>query len=165
APTAPKAPAATSGSPTQPASAPQQPQAASPEAPRPAVRGKDDHSVDSLIDRALEETGTPSLTLGRGSNPSAAAPAGVPLAPSREDVTRTMTVLLPAIRGCAGGESGLATLGIVVRNDGHVENVTVSGAPFEGARSGRCMEGVVRKAKFPRFQQSSFRVQFPFQIQ
>ncbi|HKU41528.1 MAG TPA: hypothetical protein VJR89_25400, partial [Polyangiales bacterium] len=84
---------------------------------------------------------------------------------SREDVTRTMSVLLPAIRGCAGGESGMATVAMVVKNDGHVESAAVSGAPFEAARSGRCMEGVIRKAKFPRFQQSSFRIQFPFAIQ
>jgi hypothetical protein len=76
-----------------------------------------------------------------------------------------MTVILPAIRGCAAGRSGLATVGLVVKNDGHVQSATVTGAPFEGDRTGRCMEGVVRRAKFPRFQQSSFRIQFPFAIQ
>ncbi len=125
----------------------------------PAAPGMPDpRSVDQLLDDAL--------TKREQAQQRALAPAEtMPLAPTREDVTRAMTVLLPAIRGCAAGQSGLATLGIVVRNDGRVESVTVSGAPFEGARSGRCMEGVVRKAKFPRFQQSSFRVQFPFAIQ
>ena len=73
--------------------------------------------------------------------------------------------LLPAIRGCAMGQSGLATAGIVVRNTGKVASVRVTGAPFAGAPSGRCMEGVVRKARFPAFRQASFRVRYPFSIQ
>jgi hypothetical protein len=92
-------------------------------------------------------------------------PETLPAAPSREDVTKAMTVLVPAIRGCAQGQSGLATAGIVVRNDGRVESVSVSGSPFAGTASGRCMEGVVRRARFPRFRQASFRVQFPFAMQ
>ena len=91
--------------------------------------------------------------------------AALPLAPSRDDVTKAMTVLVPAMRGCAQGQSGLATAGIVVRNDGRVESVTLSGSPFAGTASGRCMEGVVRRARFPHFRQAAFRVQFPFALQ
>ena len=76
-----------------------------------------------------------------------------------------MTVLLPAIRGCAMGQSGLATAGIVVRNDGRVASVEIAGAPFAGTASGRCMEGVMRRAQFPRFKQAIFRIKFPFAIQ
>jgi hypothetical protein len=96
---------------------------------------------------------------------AAKASAAMPVAPTREDVMKAMTVLVPAIRGCAQGHSGLATAAIVVRNDGKVDSVRVSGQPFEDSASGRCMEGVVRRARFPRFQQASFRVQFPFSIQ
>jgi hypothetical protein len=63
------------------------------------------------------------------------------------------------------GQSGLATAGIVVQNDGRVASVSVTGAPFQGTASGRCMEGVVRRARFPPFKQPSFRVQFPFSIE
>jgi hypothetical protein len=89
----------------------------------------------------------------------------LPLAPSRDDVTKAMTVLLPAIRGCAMGQSGLATAGIVVRNDGRVASVEIAGSPFAGTASGRCMEGVMRRAQFPRFKQAIFRIKFPFAIQ
>jgi hypothetical protein len=94
-----------------------------------------------------------------------AGPAELPLAPSREDVSAAMAVLVPAIHGCAMGQAGLATAGIVVSNDGHVASVSVAGVPFVGSASGRCMEGVLRRAHFPRFRQPSFRVQFPFAIQ
>jgi hypothetical protein len=76
-----------------------------------------------------------------------------------------MTVLLPAVRGCAQGQSGLATATLVVRNDGHVASVDVQGAPFEGTPSGRCIEGVMRRARLPPFQQATFRVKFPLAIQ
>jgi hypothetical protein len=145
------------------------PPAATPAPPKPAAGNSENRTMNELLDQAADQaianSGGQHVLPEPGARPAAPPPPGMPMAPSRDDVTRAMTVLLPAIRGCAGGESGLATLGIVVRNDGHVENVAVTGAPFEGARSGRCMEGVVRKAKFPRFQQSSFRVQFPFMIQ
>jgi hypothetical protein len=76
-----------------------------------------------------------------------------------------MSVLVPAIRGCAQGQSGLAPMSIVVLSDGRVESAALSSGPFQGTASGRCMEGVVRRAKFPRFKQANFRVQFPFAVQ
>jgi hypothetical protein len=89
----------------------------------------------------------------------------LPPAPSRDEVTQAMTVLLPAIHGCAMGHSGLATAVIVVRGDGHVAGVDVTGSPFAGTASGRCMEGVIRRAHFPRFKQPAFRIRFPLAIQ
>jgi hypothetical protein len=154
---------------TKPAeTAPQQPQPSA--APVPAVssdpHAPDGRSVDQLLDQALaSSTAKKEQERADRQQEALAAKNAVPLSPSRDDVTRAMTVLLPAIRGCAQGQSGLATVGIIVKNDGHVETVAVTGSPFEGERSGRCMEGVVRHAKFPRFQQSSFRIQFPFAIQ
>jgi hypothetical protein len=121
-------------------------------------------SVDSMLDDALAAPAQRGATANRQAE--ALAPSGeLPAAPSRDDVSQAMTVILPAIRGCAMGQTGLATAGILVRNDGRVASVDVTGAPFQGTASGRCMEGVVRRAHFPRFRQSTFRVQFPFAIQ
>jgi hypothetical protein len=114
--------------------------------------------IDSMLDQALSAPRTKQAA-------AAPKPTAMPLAPTRDDVVRAMSVLVPAIRGCAQGQSGLATLNISVHNDGRVESAALSGPPFEGTASGRCMEGVVRRARFPQFQQPSFRVQFPFSIQ
>lgn len=149
--------------PAEPAAAEPAPPAAAPAPAAPQQDPAEPRTVDDLLDDAL--AGSNQRRAAAEADRALAAPVSVPVAPSREDVTRAMTVLLPAIRGCAAGQSGLATIGIVVRNDGRVESAAVSGAPFEGERSGRCMEGVVRRAKFPRFQQSTFRVQFPFALQ
>jgi hypothetical protein len=122
------------------------------------VRLKGDTKIDNMLDQALT---------GEKSAPPTAAPAPAALAqtPSRDDVVSSMSVLVPAIRGCAQGQSGLAPMSIVVLSDGRVESAALSSGPFQGTASGRCMEGVVRRAKFPRFKQANFRVQFPFAVQ
>lgn len=120
-------------------------------------------NMDSLLDEALSEPARQNeLKLQRQ---AAEAQGALPLTPSREQVETAVALLRPAIRGCAMGQSGLATADIVVRPDGSVAGVHVSGAPFAGAASGRCMEGVVRRAKFPRFRKPSFQIRYPFSIQ
>lgn len=120
-------------------------------------------SMDQLLDDALSGSALP-IAAAAAPTPDA-PPAALPEAPTREEVTQAMAVLLPAIRGCAMGQTGLATAGIVVRGDGRVASVELTGAPFEGTASGRCMEGVLRRARFSRFRQATFRVRFPFAIQ
>jgi hypothetical protein len=122
------------------------------------VQHSDGTVIDSMLDQALSAPRSPAQA-----QPVPAAT--MPMAPTRDDVVKAMSVLVPAIRGCAQGQSGLATFSISVHNDGRVESAALSGVPFEGTASGRCMEGVVRRARFPHFQQPSFRVQFPFSIQ
>jgi hypothetical protein len=121
-------------------------------------------AIDAVLDDAFAQP-KPGQTGQKRSQAALAAPDALPVAPSRDDVTKAMSVLIPAIRGCAQGQSGLATVSIVVKNDGRVESAALSGGPFEGTASGRCMEGVVRRARLPKFQQASFRLRFPFSIQ
>jgi hypothetical protein len=122
------------------------------------VRVRGDTPIDSMLDQALS---------GEKKQAAAAAVAPLTLAqtPSRDDVVNTMSVLVPAIRGCAQGQSGLAPMSIVVLSDGRVESAALGSGPFQGTASGRCMEGVVRRARFPHFKQANFRVQFPFAVQ
>ena len=114
--------------------------------------------IDSMLDQAFSPG-------AKGDKPAAAPTAATPPTPTRDDVIKAMSVLIPAIRGCAQGQSGMAPVSIVVQSDGRVESAALSSGPFQGTASGRCMEGVVRRARFPRFSQPSFRVQFPFAVQ
>ncbi|MFI5307829.1 MAG: hypothetical protein ACHQ53_10775 [Polyangiales bacterium] len=119
------------------------------------------------VDRLLDEALSPSARrqeLER-KHEAALAAAELPLTPTRDQLTQAMVVLLPAIRGCAMGQHGMATAAIVVRSDGRVAGVEITGAPFVGASSGHCMEGVIRRARFPRFKQPTFRIKFPLAIQ
>lgn len=120
-------------------------------------------NMDLLLDEALSEPARQNeLKLQRQ---AAETQGALPMTPSREQVEAAVALLRPAIRGCAMGQSGLATADVVVRPDGSVAAVHISGAPFAGAASGRCMEGVVRHAKFPRFRKPSFQFRYPFAIQ
>jgi hypothetical protein len=130
-------------------------------ADKPAARAGT--TMDALLDEALSPAARRNELEAR--QQAALAANTIPATPSRDEVTQAMTVLLPAIRGCAMGQSGLATAGIVVHSDGRVASVDVAGAPFAGSASGRCMEGVIRRARFPRFSQPSFRIKFPLAIQ
>lgn len=165
-------PAAAAPSPAKPAADAPKPQVAA-SAPAPATP-VDPDSQDAKLAAAAQvhkSAGTPidnmldqALSPQERRDKAAPAPASLPVTPTRDDVIKAMNVLVPAIRGCAQGGSGLATVTFVVKNDGHVESAAVSGAPFEGTASGRCMEGVVRRARLSRFQQPSVRMQFPFAI-
>jgi hypothetical protein len=138
-----------------------------PSADKPATQddasAKTTSTVDALLDEALSPQAR-SNELARRQQLALEAQQ-LPLTPSREDVTQAMTVLLPAIRGCAMGQAGLATAAMVVRGDGRVAGVEISGAPFAGSPSGRCMEGVIRRARFTPFRQPILRVKFPLAIQ
>jgi hypothetical protein len=123
------------------------------------VRVRSDTKIDNMLEQAL--TGEKQAPLTAAATPTPA----LAQTPTRDDVVNTMSVLVPAIRGCAQGQSGLAPMSIVVLSDGRVESAALSSGPFQGTASGRCMEGVVRRARFPHFKQANFRVQFPFAVQ
>lgn len=136
--------------PTRPPDSPAQPEVATPGRP-----------IDSLLDDALAPS---SRAKAKRAADVDLMGAELPLTPTAADVTKVIQVLLPAIRGCAMGQSGVANTLLVVRADGGVATASITGAPYAGAASGQCMEGVLRRAKFPRFRQSVFRVQFPLSI-
>jgi hypothetical protein len=126
-----------------------------------AVRTGSDIPLDSVIDDAF----TNAQARAEQRRAALAAAAAVPWVPARDDVIHAMRELLPALRECAQGQTGLATADVMVSNDGHVQMVGLTGHAFGGTPSGRCMEGVLLRAHFPRFRQASFRMQFPFLLE
>jgi len=178
---APSAPHANVAARTQPAASAASAPASAPQTPvitvQPAQAAPEDPSLEAVAEAADKPATTMDALLDEALSPKARRDElaarqqaaleanAIPSTPSREQVTQAMTVLLPAIRGCAMGQSGLATAGIVVHSDGRVASVDVAGAPFAGSASGRCMEGVIRRARFPHFSQPSFRIKFPLAIQ
>lgn len=128
-------------------------------AAEPAPAGPpDEQGMDALLDRAL------STKPGTAPSPEPDKPA-LPQSPTKQDVGAAIRVLIPAISGCAAGQKGVAVVSLVVRNNGRVASARVSGAPFEGTPAGRCMEGVVRKARFSPFLRPTFRVRLPLKIE
>lgn len=118
-------------------------------------------SVDDLMQRALTKEAAPT-TSSLQVKPMVQAVA-LPETPSRTDVRKALTALMPRLRTCAVGQTGMVTATIVVGGDGSVANASLSG-PFSGSPVGECMTEVVKQAKFPAFERATFRVSYPFFI-
>ncbi|MDD9968559.1 MAG: hypothetical protein OXR73_20125 [Myxococcales bacterium] len=115
-------------------------------------------SVDRLLDDAL--AGSDQTAYER-----AKAASALPATPSKQDLVKAMKSLLPAIRACAMGQTGVATVSLAIANSGRVQAARITDAPFAGTAAGRCIEGVARKARFSRFAQAVFRVRVPLALQ
>ncbi|MDB4987827.1 MAG: glycine-rich protein [Myxococcaceae bacterium] len=128
-----------------------------PPAKKPSSSG--DKSLDDLLDTALG--GKPA----KAAKPVAAAPSeNLPATPSREDVIGAMKGITADVAGCGKGESGVAMAKVGVAGaTGKVSSVDVSGQ-FAGSPVGSCVAKEVRKAKFPKFSQSTFSFSYPFKI-
>jgi hypothetical protein len=121
----------------------------------------EERSIDTLLDQALRNEGSPVLAAPA---PRAKAGSGVQQLPSRAVVADVFGALLSRVRFCAGQRSGVAIAHVVVRKDGYVTSARISGAPFSSSAAGRCMESVLRQARFPAFEQPTFSVTYPFQL-
>jgi predicted Zn finger-like uncharacterized protein len=103
-----------------------------------------------------------------GSSPSGpAAPAANtgagPEAPSRNDVMTAMRGVQPAVRACAEGQTGLATVTITFASTGRVTTANVA-PPFAGTPAGSCIARAVRAATVPPFTRPTFQVNYPFAL-
>ena len=121
--------------------------------------------MDDLLTRALGGTPTAGGTMTEATMEVAMEDrSSLPETPSRAAVTRALGGLMPRMRQCAGDQVGMATARLRVDNDGQVVSANIAGSPFGGTPQGACMEGVVRTARFPRFQRTHFDVTYPFSI-
>jgi hypothetical protein len=138
---------------------PASPRAQAP-APEPASLSTQERSIDTLLDQALRNEGSPvpspSVPRSKGS--------GLQQLPSRAAVAEVFGALSSRMRFCAGHRSGVAIAHVVVRRDGGVASVRISGAPFSSNAAGSCMESVLRSAHFAAFEQPTFSVTYPFQL-
>ncbi len=130
-------------------------------------------TMDDLMAAAVgpRTTATPSAAaaasnLAPGGGAAAAAPAAsteLPDRPNRAQITSTMTPLTPAVRACTQGQTGVATVAMLIRNDGTVQTANVSG-PFN-PDANNCIAGVVRRAHFQPFTRPTVPIVYPFSIQ
>lgn len=121
--------------------------------------------MDDLLTRALGGTPTAGGTMTEATMaPAMEDRSSLPETPSRAAVTRALGGLMPRMRQCAADQEGMATARIRVNNDGQVVSANIGGSPFGGTPQGACMERVVRTARFPRFQRTTFDVTYPFSI-
>lgn len=124
-----------------------------------AAAGSSPRSIDDLMAAATGSNRASSA----GAAPAADTEAELPQRPSQRQVTSTLAPLSSAVRACTQGQTGMATVQLTIASDGNVQSARVSG-PFS-AQINSCIEGVVRRAQFPRFRQASVSIAYPFSIQ
>lgn len=127
-----------------------------------------ERSMDDLLNSALggrpSRDGTMTEMAEASASMASQDDSNLPESPSRSVVTRVLGGLMGQMRRCAGDQVGMAMARIRIQNDGSVDQVNISGSPFGGTPQGACMEGVVRRAHFPRFRRSNISLTFPFSI-
>jgi hypothetical protein len=74
-----------------------------------------------------------------------------------------MSRLSAAVRACTQGQTGTATVAMMVRANGTVMSASVSG-PFSGDATS-CIRGVAMGAQFPPFTRPQVPIVYPFSIQ
>jgi hypothetical protein len=125
-------------------------------------------SIDTLLDQAIGNVGAspanPAASAGPARSGSSAAASSRPATPARDEVARLLSSVLPRIRFCAGGRSGVATAQIVAKSTGRITNVKIIGAPFSRTTAARCMETAIRGVAFSPFSQPTFRVTYPYAL-
>lgn len=118
-------------------------------------------TMDTLLDDAVSGP-PPSMPASKQVN--AKSPKVLPHKPTAEGLRAAIKVLSPAIRGCAMGGRGRVDMVVVLRSDGSVLSARVAGPPYAGTTGGTCMEGALRKARFPAFSAPRVRLRIPFLI-
>ena len=91
-------------------------------------------------------------------------PEDLPPTPTREQVQAALAAVRPAVQACIEGH-GTVRVRIIVRGaSGRVTTAVVQDGYFARQPYGGCIARAVRTARFPRFQQSTFVIVYPFQL-
>lgn len=106
------------------------------------------------------------------SKQAAAAPEAAPLdlasltlpsAPTRAQITASFNAILPQMRDCAAGKTGVAKAKVTIAGSGVVRHAVVGG-DFRGTPAGSCMARVLRTATFVEFARTTMKVEYPFSL-
>lgn len=130
-------------------------------APEPAPARKS-NNLDALMDEVVGGS-TPKPKEARSTAPSTSS--NLPDAPSRDDVKTALQGVGGAVKACGKDEGGTAIVDVTFSGKtGRATGATVASGPFKGTPVGSCIESAVKRARVPRFKQSSFKVTFPYRL-
>ena len=131
------------------------------EAPTPKRKS---NNLDALMDEVVGGSSSPSKPRETSSSSSGSS-SSLPDAPSRDDVKTALQGVSGAVKGCRQDAGGLATVDVTFSGKtGRATGARVASGPFKGTPVGACIEDAVKRARVPRFKQSSFKVTFPYRL-
>ncbi|MGB5812799.1 MAG: GYF domain-containing protein [Polyangiales bacterium] len=129
-------------------------------APAPKKRSG---NLDSLMDEVVGGSSKGNKPTAQ-SKPSSGG-SGLADSPSRSDVKTALQGVSGAVKSCSKGSGGTAIVDVAFSGStGRVSRAKVDSGPFKGTPTGACIEKAVRRARVPRFKQSTFKVKFPYRL-
>lgn len=131
--------------------------------PEPAPK-RSGNNLDALMDEVVGGSSSPSKSRQERSSSSGSS-SSLPESPSRDDVKTALQGVSGAVQSCGKGAGGTATVNVTFSGKtGRATGARVASGPFKGTPVGACIENAVKRARVPRFQQSSFKVTFPYRL-
>jgi len=121
------------------------------------------NNLDALMDEVVG--GSKSKPQASASKSNSRGGSSLPDSPSRNDVKTALQGVSGGVKACHQGTSGTAVVDVTFSGStGRVSRAKVASGPFKGTAVGACVEKAVRRARVPRFKQSSFKVKFPYRL-
>ena len=122
------------------------------------------NNLDALMDEVVGGSSSSSKPRQTTSSSSSSS-SSLPDAPSRNDVKTALQGVSGQVKACRKDAGGTATVNVTFSGKtGRATGARVTSGPFKGTPVGSCIEGAVRRARVPRFKQSSFKVTFPYRL-
>jgi F0F1-type ATP synthase membrane subunit c/vacuolar-type H+-ATPase subunit K len=132
--------------------------------PAPAPKKRSGNNLDALMDEVVGGSSSPSKAK-RASTSSSSSSSSLPDAPTRGDVKTALQGVSGAVKSCKKDSGGTAAVNVVFSGKtGRASSAKVASGPFKGTPVGSCIESAVKRARVPRFKQSSFKVTFPYRL-
>jgi hypothetical protein len=132
------------------------------EAPAPKRTG---NNLDQLMDEVVGGSSSKPKRTTSSSSSSTASSSSLPDAPSRNDVKTALQGVSGGVKACRKDAGGTATVNVTFSGKtGRASGAKVASGPFKGTPVGACIERAVKRARVPRFKQSSFKVTFPYRL-
>ena len=136
--------------------------APAPKADPAPTKKRSGNNLDALMDEVVGGSSSKKVAT---SSKSSSSGSSLATGPSRSDVKTALQGVSGGVKACKQGTSGTATVDVTFSGGtGRVTRAKVSGGPFKGTPVGACVEKAVKRARIPRFKQSSFRVKFPYRL-
>jgi predicted Zn finger-like uncharacterized protein len=137
------------------------------ERPRPQREEPQRHAKGGNLDALMDEVvgGSAARSRPKQASSQRSSDSSLPDSPGRGDVKTALQGVSGAVRACRKDEGGTATVNVVFSGKtGRATSARVASGPFKGTPVGSCIESAVKRARLPRFRQSSFKVTFPYRL-
>ncbi len=130
---------------------------------KPAPKKRSGTNLAALMDEVVggSSPSRPKQTTRSSSSSS----SSLPDTPTRDDVKTALQGVSGAVKSCRKDGGGTAGVSVAFSGKtGRVSSARVTSGPFKGTAVGSCIASAAKRARVPRFKQSSFKVTFPYRL-